>query len=79
MGDTYESRAEAQADREQQEKLLAALGGWDRALRRDECGAWCLDGKTGRAYTWGDGRSWVLLVACRSVRHWTCASSPSAP
>ena len=61
MGDTYDSRAQAQADREQQESLLVALGAWDRALRRDECGAWCVSGKTGRMYTWGDGRTWVLL------------------
>jgi len=71
MGDTYDSRAEAQADREQLENLLVALGAWDRALRRDECGAWCISGKTGRVYTWGDGRTWMLFVACRSALHWT--------
>src|SRR5215831_14667061 len=68
---TYDSRAEAQADREQQENLLVALGAWERALRRDECGAWCIGGKTGRVYTSGDGRTWVLFVACRSSMHWT--------
>lgn len=27
--------------------LLQALGAWDRALRRDECGAWHIDGTRG--------------------------------
>jgi hypothetical protein len=71
MGDTYESAAEGEADRTQQKALLTALGAWDRALRRDECGAWCIGGKTGSIHTWGDDRSWVLFVACRSARHWT--------
>ena len=42
MGDTYEGAAEAEADRRQQKTLLAALDAWDRALRRDECGAWTI-------------------------------------
>jgi hypothetical protein len=44
MGDTYDSAAEAEADRAQQKDLLTALNAWDRALRRDECGAWCIHG-----------------------------------
>src|SRR5262249_56174673 len=68
--DTYDSGAEAEADRTQQKALLAALGAWDRALRRDECGAWCISGKHGSIHTWGDGRSWVLWVGCRSEKHW---------
>jgi hypothetical protein len=71
VGDTYDSAADADADRTQQEGLLTALGGWDRALRRDECGAWCIMGKTGKVYTWGDGQTWVLWVGCRSARQWT--------
>jgi hypothetical protein len=71
MADTYESAAEAAADRAQQQALLAALGAWDRAIRRDECGAWYLSGKTGSIHTWGDGRTWVLFVSCRSAMHWT--------
>jgi len=39
MGDTYSSASEANADRAQQKVLLKALNAWDRALRRDECGA----------------------------------------
>jgi hypothetical protein len=66
---TYDSAADAEADRDQQKALLAALGAWDRALRRDECGAWRINGKHGNIYTWG-GKSWVLYVACRSRRHW---------
>jgi hypothetical protein len=69
--ETYETAAEAEADRTQQKALLAALGGWDRALRRDECGAWRIEGKRGSAYTWGGGKTWVLFVACRSALHWT--------
>jgi hypothetical protein len=71
VGDTYDSAADADADRAQQKALLAALGGWDRALRRDECGAWCIMGTRGKVYTWGDGQTWVLWVGCRSARHWT--------
>lgn len=69
--DTYDSAAEAAADRTQQKELLTALAAWDRALRRDECGAWTIIGKQGSIHTWGDGKSWVLFVACRSGLHWT--------
>jgi hypothetical protein len=51
--------------------LLTALGAWDRALRRDECGAWTISGTRGTVHTWGDGKTWVLYVACRSALHWT--------
>jgi hypothetical protein len=39
---------------------MTALGGWDRASRRDACGAWRINGKHGRIHTWGDGKTWVL-------------------
>jgi hypothetical protein len=71
MGDTYDSAADAQADRDQQKALLAALGASDRALRREECSAWRINGSYGHIYTWGDGKSWVLYVGCRSGQHWT--------
>ena len=58
-------------DRVQQLALLAALGGWARALRRDECGDWAIKGTEGRIYTWGDDATWLLVVHCRSARHWT--------
>jgi hypothetical protein len=67
--DTYDSAAEAAADRTQQKELLTALNAWDRALRRDECGAWTIIGKQGSIHSWGDGKSWVLFVACRSAQH----------
>ena len=70
MGDTYDTLAEAETDREQR-SLLTALNAWDRALRRDECSAWCITGKHGRIYTWGDAKTWVLWVGCRSGLHWT--------
>ena len=31
-------------------KLVEALGCWDRALRRDECGDWAVFGKLGHIY-----------------------------
>jgi hypothetical protein len=71
MGDRYDNAADAEADRQQLKNLLAALGAWDRALRRDECGAWCIHGTRGTIHTWGDGKTWVLYVACRSSLHWT--------
>jgi hypothetical protein len=40
--DTNDGAAEAAADRAQQKELLTALDAWDRALRRDECGAWTI-------------------------------------
>lgn len=69
--DTYETAAEAEADRAQQKAMLAALNGWAQALRRDECGAWRIIGKHGSIHTWGDGKGWVLWVGCRSPLHWT--------
>jgi hypothetical protein len=73
---TYETAAEAEADRAQQLRLLAALGGWDRALRRDELAAWCITGTRGRIYT--DGKGWVLYVSGRSVRHWSAVRTKLA-
>ena len=67
---TYESAAEAEADKAQQRSLLEALGAGDRALRRDVCGAWTIQGTRGTIHTYGDGRSWIMYVACRSDRHW---------
>jgi hypothetical protein len=71
MSDVYEDGAGAAADREQQRALLAALVAWNRALRRDECGAWCISGNTGTIHAWGDGKTWVLYARCRSKQHWT--------
>src|SRR5262245_37884638 len=65
MPDTYETSVEAEADRAQQKALLAALIGWDRALRRDECGAWRITGSRGSIHTWGEGESWALLAVGR--------------
>jgi hypothetical protein len=71
MHDTYDSGAQAEADRRQQQAMLTALNASGRALRRDNCGAWCISGKAGSIHTSGDGRSWVVFVACRSPQHWT--------
>jgi hypothetical protein len=71
MRNSYDSAAQAEVDRQHQKDLLAAINGWDRALRRDECGAWRINGTRGSIHTWGDGSSWVLYVAGRSALHWT--------
>ena len=71
MRDTYATVAETEADRAQQKALLAALGAWDRALRRDECRAWTISGEHGAIHTYGDGHTWIMFVACRSDYHWT--------
>jgi hypothetical protein len=52
---------------------ISPLNAWDRALRRDECGAWRINGTRGSIHTWGDGKSWVLYVACDSGQGWTWA------
>jgi hypothetical protein len=75
MGDTYDSATAANADRDQQRALLRALGAWDHALRKDECGAWTIIGNAGTIHTFGDGATWILYVACRSVRHWTATKA----
>jgi hypothetical protein len=73
MPDTYDDATDAAADRWQQQQLLASLGAWDRALRRDECNAWRINGKHGSIHTWGDRRSWVLFVECETAKQWTWA------
>ena len=71
MNYTYDSAAEAEADRDQLKALGSALGARDRALQRDNCNAWVIIGKRGSIHTWGDGRTWVLFVSSHSSRHWT--------
>ena len=78
MSLTYATNDEADADRAQQLRLLAALGAWDRALRRDELAAWCIQGTRGSIYTSGDGKTWVMYVACRSARHWSAVRAKLA-
>jgi hypothetical protein len=67
---TYQSRKEAKQDREQQQSLLAALDASKASLLKDDCGAWCIFGKTGKVYTWGDHKTWVCYLACSSPRQW---------
>ena len=73
---TYDSAADAEADRAQQLRLLAALGAWDRALRRDELAAWCIPGTRGASTPTAKG--WVMHVACRSARHWSAVRAKLA-
>jgi hypothetical protein len=77
--DTYETKAEADADRAQQQELLSALGGWQRALQIDPCGAWVLAGTRGRVFAWGDGKTWLLHAETSSERADTYAHSRLAP
>jgi hypothetical protein len=55
----------------QQERLLVALDAAPSQLRRDECGWWIIGGRRGAIHTWGDGRTWLAYVRCRSRQHWT--------
>lgn len=68
---TYHSKTEALVDRDTQRRLMRALEAAHTALRRDECGAWRINGTHGHVYTWGDDRSWLLYVASGSPRKWT--------
>ena len=70
-GLTYPNRDEERADRRQQERLLTALDAAPAQLRRDECGSWIIAGRRGAIHTWGDGKSWLAYVRCRSRQHWT--------
>ena len=67
----YANRDQARDDRQQQETLLDTLDAAPGQLRRDACGLWIIAGRRGTIQTWGDGKSWVLYVRCRSRQHWT--------
>jgi hypothetical protein len=70
--DAYRTGVAERADRAKQLKLLVALGAWDRALRRDDCGAWVIEGWCGHIASWSDTESgWVIYVAARSARAWS--------
>lgn len=72
---TYRAADDANRDKVQLAELLAALNGSPSALRRDDAELWILRGRPGcYAATWGDGKSWQLVVAPEeiiSVRQWT--------
>jgi hypothetical protein len=70
-GLTYRNREEERDDRQQQERLLVALDAASSQLRRDEAGWWTIGGRHGVINTWGDGRTWLAYVVCRSARQWT--------
>jgi hypothetical protein len=52
-------------------KFSDALNAAKAAMRRDECGLWVLKGSRGYVSAWGDGKSYLLYVVCRSGQHWT--------
>lgn len=70
-GLTYRDRNDERDDRRQQEQLLAALDAAPSQLRRDEAGWWVIGGRRGTIQTWGDGKTWLAYVRCRSPQHWT--------
>ena len=61
---TYRNSDDERADKAQQERLLAALDAWDRALRRDENAAWIIRGKHGTIRTLGDPQraAWAVYA-----------------
>jgi hypothetical protein len=68
---SYRTIEEAEADHEMQRSLLAALDASKRSLRRDECGAWRITGRNGRAYSWGPSGGWLLYCDAGSPRKWS--------
>jgi hypothetical protein len=60
-----------QEDRKELETLLTALNGAKRALRRDECGDWTINGSRGIIQAC-EGEYSVFL-SCRSIRAWNSA------
>ncbi len=70
-GLAYRSRDDERDDRQQQTRLLAALDAAPSQLRRDECGWWIIGGRHGAIHSWGDGKTWLAYLRCRSKQHWT--------
>jgi hypothetical protein len=74
--DTYRSADEASQDKALLAELLDALNGSPSVLRRDDANLWVLRGR-GDCYvsTWGDGKTWQLVVAGENVTatRWTWA------
>jgi hypothetical protein len=56
--------------------LVKALGCWDRAYRRDECGDWMIEGKQGHIYAHPEG--FYLYCSPGSVRAWGFAKKALA-
>lgn len=48
--------------------LVKALGCWDKAYRRDDCGDWMIEGKDGHIYAHLEG--FYLYCAPGSARAW---------
>lgn len=68
MVNTYRTADEANQDKALLAELLVALNAWPSALRRDEAGLWVLRGRPGcYVSTWGDGKSWQLVVAPEEI------------
>ena len=60
---TYRTLDEANQGKALLAELHDALNAWPSALRRNDDGLWTLRGRPGcYAATWGDGRSWQLVV-----------------
>jgi hypothetical protein len=62
MANTYRTADAASQDKELLVELLDALNTSPSTLRRDEAGLWILRGSRGYCCTWGDDRTWQLVV-----------------
>ena len=56
--------------------MVTALGCWDRAYCRDECGDWMIEGKQGHIYAHPEG--FYLYCAPGSARAWGFAKKALA-
>jgi hypothetical protein len=59
---TYRTIEAANRDKSDLCRLLDALNAAPFQLRRDACGTWIGCGSRGYAATWGDGKTWMLVV-----------------
>jgi hypothetical protein len=58
-------------------ELAKALGSRDRALRRDECGDWRINGAKGHVYAVPGGFQ-LMVTGCETARQWTAAKKALA-
>ncbi len=70
MALTYDSAAEADADKAQLHLMLTALDAAQSQMRLDACRAWTLRGKRGYLATWGDGHRRFIYCCPGTVGKW---------
>lgn len=67
---TYRTSAESDSDNSNLLQLLTAINGAKSSLRMDDCRCWHVKGRVGYLYTWGDGKTWLLVAFPGSTRKW---------